>query len=268
MNRLIFIEGVSGVGKSTAAVALSEKLRSLGFSANCYLEGDTSNPIDLFNVACLTQDEYDVLLREHCERRREIARNSIHLSSYVLVRYADSERYFFDSPIYENLQKRELSYRQTSSISLTRYSKVFIELWQRFAADEYDFTVFDGSLLHHPINDLIRNHHASVDEIIAHLTALLQTIQALNPIVFYLSTQNVVKQLQQACISRGQKPRTTEQMAFWQERQKVDSAVLGKLPVEAYSFDITHGEWESATEQMLTHVLANGGYHNDPRRNH
>jgi thymidylate kinase len=98
MNRLIFIEGVSGVGKSTTAALMSKKLSGLGFSANCFLEGDASNPIDLYNAACLTQAEYDDLLHEHFENTREIAENSIHLSSCVLVRYADSERHFFASP--------------------------------------------------------------------------------------------------------------------------------------------------------------------------
>jgi thymidylate kinase len=44
MTKLIFIEGVSGAGKSTAAKALAEKLCEIGFNAVHYTEGDISQP--------------------------------------------------------------------------------------------------------------------------------------------------------------------------------------------------------------------------------
>jgi|GEM_PF-6734611 len=40
MNRLIFIEGVSGVGKTTTASLLHNKLWDMGITFDCYLEGD------------------------------------------------------------------------------------------------------------------------------------------------------------------------------------------------------------------------------------
>jgi len=49
MSRIIFIEGVSGVGKTTTATLLSKKLQGMGYKADCYLEGDNSNPLDPFN---------------------------------------------------------------------------------------------------------------------------------------------------------------------------------------------------------------------------
>lgn len=47
MSRIIFIEGVSGVGETTMAQHLCDKLRRLGYSASCYPEGDPYSPLDL-----------------------------------------------------------------------------------------------------------------------------------------------------------------------------------------------------------------------------
>lgn len=48
VNRLIFIEGISGVGKSTSAALLCDELQKMGFDNACYVEGDRNNPLDPF----------------------------------------------------------------------------------------------------------------------------------------------------------------------------------------------------------------------------
>ena len=51
MTNIVFIEGVSGVGKTTTAVLLNDKLRDMGHNVRCYLEGAGDNPLDPFNGA-------------------------------------------------------------------------------------------------------------------------------------------------------------------------------------------------------------------------
>lgn len=51
MKNLIFIEGVSGVGKSTTTTKLCKKLPESGYTAVCHLEGEIKSPVDLFWVA-------------------------------------------------------------------------------------------------------------------------------------------------------------------------------------------------------------------------
>ena len=48
MNNIIFIEGVSGVGKTTTTTLLCNKLRDMGYKVSCCLEGDCENPLDPF----------------------------------------------------------------------------------------------------------------------------------------------------------------------------------------------------------------------------
>lgn len=56
MKKLVFIEGVFGVGKSATAVKLRDTLNDYGFRAVCHLEGNADNPVDFFNCAYLTKD--------------------------------------------------------------------------------------------------------------------------------------------------------------------------------------------------------------------
>ena len=51
MKKIVFIEGISGVGKSTVTQKLCNKLREMGFSADCFLEFDYENPIDFYSTA-------------------------------------------------------------------------------------------------------------------------------------------------------------------------------------------------------------------------
>ena len=48
MNKIVFIEGVSGVGKTTTTALLSETLQDMSYKVNCYIEGDNNNPLDPF----------------------------------------------------------------------------------------------------------------------------------------------------------------------------------------------------------------------------
>lgn len=66
-----------------------------------------------------------------------------------------------------------------------------------------DYAIFDASLISHMTNDMVRNYNASEDEILNHLKELLQSVRQLNPIVFYLSSNDVDNRLVMARQSRG-----------------------------------------------------------------
>lgn len=65
MTELVFMEGVSGVGKSTITRALAEQFRSHGYAVREYLEFDSANPIDFYCTACLSVEEYDRLCKAY-----------------------------------------------------------------------------------------------------------------------------------------------------------------------------------------------------------
>lgn len=60
-NRLIMIEGIPGIGKSTCAKKIGAYLRGKGIKAKLYSEGD-AHPVDMAWNAYLTLEEYKELL--------------------------------------------------------------------------------------------------------------------------------------------------------------------------------------------------------------
>ena len=257
MSTPVFIEGISGVGKSTLSSMLCDKLHHLGHPSNCFLEGDTNSPLDLFYVSYLTVEEYASLLHSYPTQADELQKNSLVEPDYILVRYQDTNRRYYSSELYEYLRAHELCYKAENPLPLSKYGEVFLNLWARFArrtATTQSILIFDGSLLHHQINDLMRNYAASEKQIKAYLSMLIQTIEPLHPMVFYLFTQDVGTQFAKARQSRGQMPPTCEQVAFWEKRMRMDLSVLNGLAVQTHRIDISDGSWNSALERIVSSI--------------
>jgi len=194
-SSIVFIEGVSGVGKTTTTALLAEKLQSMGYNVNCYLEGADNNPLDPYK------------------------------GTYP------------------------------PKIAIADFFETYLQCWQGFIGTKFerDFMIVDGTLLHHQINDLIREYCAS-DEVIAnYLVNLLSIIQRLNPVVFYLSSDSVGQQLTQARKSREQSEPTGEQIRFWENRKRIDLFVLERLPIESQVLDVSNG-WDSITKIIMEHI--------------
>ena len=196
MNNIVFIEGVSGVGKTTTAQLLRDKLRDMGYNVVCYLEGDHGNPLDPFG------------------------------GTYP------------------------------PAIPLIVFSETYLYCWRNFIKNQFkkDFIlILDGTLFHHQINDLIREYCAS-DEVVAnHILKLLDVIQQLNPIIFYLLSHDVGKCLTQARISRKQSIPTEERISYWENRKRVDLYVLERLSVESSVLNIDGG-WSTILETIIYYL--------------
>jgi GrpB-like predicted nucleotidyltransferase (UPF0157 family) len=198
--RLVFVEGVSGVGKTTLALKLNDALKGMGHSVKCYLEGDADNPID-----------------------------------FLWTKHMPKE------------------------VTLAEYARMYTKAWKDFARranGQSDYIIFDGSLLHHPINDMMRNFNAPIARICKHIDALAQAVGSLRPLIIYLSCGNVAEGLAKANETRNQPPRTPKQIQFWQKRGENDLAVLQRLrlPVSYDIFDITGENWDSHFNDIITRI--------------
>lgn len=259
MKNIIFIEGISGVGKSTTVSALGEKLRNLGYSVKCHFEGDPDSPLDLCWAAYLTKSEYENLLITYPIFADELADNIIFQGEYIMLRYQIGRTKLYSSELHDELHKHEFCYNPTNIAPLSKFTEVFLNLWQRFAkSDEnkLDFEIFDASLVSHMTSDMVRNYSASKVDMVKHLEALLETINHLNPIVFYLSSYNERERLIKARQSRDQTTLTNEQISFWEKRKQIDLPILTRLSVEAHIMDISNDNWDSIISEIVSRVTS------------
>ncbi|ABX42438.1 P-loop NTPase family protein [Lachnoclostridium phytofermentans] len=257
MKNIIFIEGVSGVGKSTTVHKLSDKLRSLGYSVKSHVEGDPTSPLDLCWAAYFTIPEYENLLIVYPTFAEELSKNIIYRDDYILLRYQVECTPLYSSELHAKLHKHEFCYNPVNTVPLSKFTEVFTNLWKEFAyngVSENDYVIFDASLVGHITNDLIRNYNASEAELVEHIETLLHIIRSMNPIIFYLSSDNVCERLIKARDSRKQTPPDNGRIEFWEKRKQIDLSVLSQLSVQSQIIDITNEDWDSAISYIASQV--------------
>ena len=246
----VFVEGVSGTGKSTTAAKLRDRLAGAGYAVECFLEGDASSPIGMFWRACLSKAEHSDLYTEYAEFADEIAKNTIFGDDYCLVLYRGFDKPPYPPELFEFLQARDLCFRPQNPFPYELFSRIFHERWHAFVNSDLtkmDYIIFDGAM-QHQTNDMLRNYSAKDDEIALHLKSLLNVAQAYNPVIFYLHSRDVRQRLRDARAKRGQKAADEATYAFWENRKRVDMLVLDKLSVVVHKIEIVTGDFEEYGE--------------------
>lgn len=121
-------------------------------------------------------------------------------------------------------------------------------------AIQVSLIIFDASLVSHMTNDLIRNYNATEDEMILHMETLIKIIRPLNPVVFYLSSDNVRKRVIEARQSRGQASLSEEKIKFWEKRKQLDFSILPKLSVRTHIMNISDGKWNCVISDIISNI--------------
>ncbi len=259
MKNIVFVEGVSGAGKSSCASALAKNLRDFGLSAECFLEGDAKSPLDLFSAAYMKSSEYEGLLSQYPDYANRLSKNAVLLGGHALLRYQNAKQRLFPPSLDLFLREREFCYLPKSPVPIDIFTEVFSALWRSYARGERkeaDYAIFDGSLISHMSSDLMRNYGASSGRIAAHFGALIGEVHHLSPVVFYLSPSDAGQCLKSARQSRGQPPPTENDLRFWQCRKAMDMVVLEKIPLIAHVIDIGDGLWDEAVQYMTNHLIS------------
>ena len=77
MTELIFMEGVSGIGKTTMLRMLADELTAAGYRVRAFLEFDYTNPIDFYCTAYLTADEHRNLCEAFPDEHDTLIQNTV-----------------------------------------------------------------------------------------------------------------------------------------------------------------------------------------------
>ena len=191
--KLVLIEGLPGFGKSTTAQLVYELLTEKGMGSQLFLEGNLEHPADYEGVACLTQAEYDELLRTCGGNSEEVL--SAHVTShdnYYLIEY----RKLMNEPG-PGLPKEctdALARKDIYELPLAQHRELITAKWRQFtekALQGTDTYVFDCAFIQNPVTMGMIKHDVAEEYMISYILELEAIIKPLNPLLIVVEQDDL-----------------------------------------------------------------------------
>ncbi|KUO76400.1 MAG: hypothetical protein APF77_06795 [Clostridia bacterium BRH_c25] len=254
-TKLIVFEGIPGSGKTTTSQLLYKYFLENGVNSTAFIEG-CQHPIDLSFYGYLSLTEYNTLILKYQDQAEWLKQNSIVEDNYVLSPYKILEPYPYNALLIEYLNSKEFCYSRNPIVSFDTFKHVFYRRFERYVIEmvgKDEITIFESTLLQHQIHDTNRLYpHIRDDEIIAHLNVIADIIKPLNPVIFYISQNNVKESLERTAFIRS-KPKwsTKETIAYYEKRKALELCVIKQLPLKSIVLDNTDYDWDKMFNTIL-----------------
>jgi len=254
-TKLIIFEGIPGSGKTTTSQLLHKYLHEDGIYTESYVEG-CEHPIDLPFYAYLSLREYNELILKYGEQAEWLEENSIIEDDYVLCPYKVPEPHPRNDMLMEYLSSKEFCYSSKPIVTFDTFKKVFCRRFQQYvekAVAKNEITIFESVLFQHQIHDINRLYpHITEDEIIEYLRTLANILTPLNPVLFYISQNNVSESLKRTALIRS-KPRwsTEETIAYYEKRKALELDAIKNIPFHSIVLDNTDYNWDKMFNSIL-----------------
>lgn len=186
-NRLVFLEGLPGSGKTTFAKRLYDHLLSQGQKVTLYKEGDY-NPLTYLWQAILTDKELEEILLQYPTLRKDILSQikkvgTKNILAFTKVQVSEEQKSF-----YQVMQTYEVHKEPKE-----RFYELYQDLYKSFHPDQNDGTtyIFECTLLQNHVNQLFAVYGLDYDEVQNHVVSLLDNIKTLKPIILYIKQENI-----------------------------------------------------------------------------
>ena len=231
-SRLILVEGIPGVGKTTTARKIKAKLIEEGKDVILYEEG-MSHPADMAWNACLKEEEYNDFIKK-CSKMWEVSKKSINKEELISriqrqTRIEDNNvilaytRIDFPEDCYWNLigdiASKEIC---DGRKSLDEFRDIHLKRWSKFAEQALlndNIYIFECAFLQNHIFELLGVYEKSDEEIYLYLKSLLETVKSLSPSIVYIEPSSVEDIIIQAANERkspeGSGPDWIDEVANW-----------------------------------------------------
>lgn len=231
-SRLILVEGIPGVGKTTTARKIKAKLIEEGKDVILYEEG-MSHPADMAWNACLKEEEYNDFIKK-CSKMWEVSKKSISKEELISriqrqTRIEDNNvilaytRIDFPEDCYWNLigdiASKEIC---DGRKSLDEFRDIHLRRWSKFAEQALlndNIYIFECAFLQNHIFELLGVYEKSDEEIYLYLKSLLETVESLSPSIVYIEPSSVEDIIIQAANERkspeGSGPDWIDEVENW-----------------------------------------------------
>ena len=270
-NRLIFLEGLPGTGKSTNSFKLYEQLLRNGKKVQWIHEVSQPHPVLFFTESCMTKEEYRSFKKkypEHAELFDEVA--EVRKTTVGIDQETISRRL-------QDVQKQacyqELLQYDAFPTSLDRYELQAIEKWEEFARnavkDEDTIFILDSSLFQYQIFTYLLKT-APYERLEVFVRKIVECIKPLNPLLIYLYREHTEDSIAYLKEQRGEHDLVStwerdKGEPYYQRKQKdvtafydflKDYAALAEglfetLKIDKRKIEISENNWKAYEDEML-----------------
>lgn len=121
-NRVVFVEGIPGSGKTSLSHKLMHEYEGLGYHVRLYGECQ-KNPLDLARCAMLSKEDFDALI---VAVRKKIAKQQKKLHSRsIMILYLRMENIMFTLTRYLIIRKRHQLEKQLRNMIFITAGQIF-----------------------------------------------------------------------------------------------------------------------------------------------
>lgn len=203
MNRVYFVEGIPGAGKTTLSQELHHELSAMHDNVHLYREC-ASNPLDLARYAFLSRTRYmDFLTSVPESRMRSLIENRIiYCNNDILLPYMDLVQNEKTRSLGLELSKYDV---YNGHLSFEKFTELHLQRWKAFAREmktSNEIAIFDGILLQSPLFELMGYFDLADKEILTYIQSLVRSLEDFYPVVYYIKVNNVEQILKNACRER------------------------------------------------------------------
>ena len=262
MQKIIFVEGLPGTGKSTISNWITTELCNQGKKAVLLEEENLTIPTNFYHIASLEKAIFHNLCQSNQDKAAALKNIAMYEKNYIFIPIDDAP-----DELQAELYNYELGDEYNKSFNPESYieqSLLRVIGSLKNLNTKTNVAVIDSGLLQNPINELLYRG-ATDNQIKNYVKAITKLFEPYNPICIYLNRGGAKESLDFARRVKGdgwynrieEMLETTGSQNHFERRYQLEIELLAQNIMPWVDCNVTGNDWTSVKEIIQEKVISN-----------